>query len=158
MFAHDGVTHSRGLEAEAQTRMDALTLRASATVLHVRREQSSVAGNDGLRPTNVPDRSLKLLASWAVAQVPGLSVQANMAYEGQRDVLPDDTVQIPAWTRFDLGARFTQSLAGTALTWRAGVDNVFDRRAWREAPYQYDHAYLFPLEPRTFHASVEAKF
>ena len=158
VFAHDGVTHSRGLEAEAQTRLDALTLRASATLLHVRREQSAIAGNDGLRPTNIPDRSLKLLASYAVAQVPGLSVQANMAYEGSRDVLPDNTVQIPAWTRFDVGARYTQSLAGTTLTWRAGIDNVFDRRAWREAPYQYDHAYLFPLAARTFHASVEAKF
>ncbi len=158
VFGHDGITHSRGIEADAQTRVDALTLRASAMLQHVRREQASEASNDGLRPTNVPDSALKLLASYAVAQLPGLSVQANMAYEGQREVLPDNTVQIPAWTRFDLGARYTQSLSGTTLTWRAGVDNVFDRRAWREAPYQYDHAYLFPLEPRTFHASVEAKF
>ena len=158
VFGHDGITHSRGLEADAQTRVDALTLRASAMVQHVRREQATDAGNDGLRPTNIPDSSIKLLASYAVAQLPGLSVTANMAYEGQREVLPDNTVQIPAWTRFDLGARYVQSLPGTTLTWRAGVDNLFDRRAWREAPYQYDHAYLFPLEPRTFHASLEAKF
>ncbi|MEP6505619.1 MAG: hypothetical protein ABJD97_19945, partial [Betaproteobacteria bacterium] len=69
-----------------------------------------------------------------------------------------DTSQIPAWTRFDLGASYTQQIAATTLVWRTGVDNLFDRRAWREAPYQYDHAYLFPLAPRTFHASVEAKF
>jgi len=93
-----------------------------------------------------------------VPQVQGLSVQANMAFEGQREVLRDNSAQIPAWTRFDLGTRFTQSLGATTLVWRAGVDNLFDRRAWREAPYQYDHAYLFPLEARTFHASVEAKF
>ncbi len=158
MFAHDGVTHARGLEAEAQTRTGALTLRASAMLQQVRREQSSIATNDGLRPTNIPDSSLKLLASYAVTQLPGLSVQANMAWEGQREVLPDNTVQIPAWTRFDLGVRYMQSLGTTTLVWRAGVDNVFNRRAWREAPYQYDHAYLFPLEARTFHASVEAKF
>jgi iron complex outermembrane receptor protein len=158
VFAHDGVTHARGLEAEAQTRAGGLTLRASAMLQHVRREQASNAGNDGLRPTNIPDSAVKLLASYALPQLPGLSVQANMAYEGQREVLPDNTVQIPAWTRFDLGARFTQSLGTTTLVWRAGVDNLFDRRAWREAPYQYDHAYLFPLEARTFHASVEAKF
>jgi iron complex outermembrane receptor protein len=158
VFAHDGVTHARGLEAEAQTRTGALTLRASAMLQHVRREQASVATSDGLRPTNIPDRALKLLASYAIPQVTGLGVQANMAYEGPREVLPDNTVQIPAWTRFDLGARYSQSLGATTLVWRAGVDNVFNRRAWREAPYQYDHAYLFPLEARTFHASVEAKF
>ena len=158
VFAHDGVTHARGLEAEAQTRLDALTLRASAMLQHVRREQASDASSDGLRPTNIPDSAIKVLASYAVAQLPGLSLQANMAYEGQREVLPDNTVQIPAWTRFDLGARYTQALGATTLVWRAGVDNLFNRRAWREAPYQYDHAYLFPLDARTFHASLEAKF
>jgi len=72
--------------------------------------------------------------------------------------VPDDSATIPGWTRFDLGARYTQQSGPTTLVWRAGVDNLFDRRAWREAPYQYHHAYLFPLEPRTFRASVEAKF
>jgi iron complex outermembrane recepter protein len=158
VFGHDGVTHARGLEAEARTRIAAFTLRASAMLQRVRREQAADAGNDGLRPTNIPDSAFKLLASWVVPHVQGLDVQADIAYEGRREVLPDNSVRIPAWTRFDLGARYVQSLAGTTLTWRAGVDNVFDRRAWREAPYQYDHAYLFPLSPRTFHASLEAKF
>ena len=157
-FEHDGMTHSRGIEAEAQTRAGAFTLRASAMLQRVQREQATRASDDGLRPTNIPDSAVKLLTSYAVPQVRGLSVQANMAFEGQREVLKDNTVQIPGWTRFDLGARYTQALGTTTLLWRAGVDNVFDRRAWREAPYQYDHAYLFPLDPRTFRASVEAKF
>jgi iron complex outermembrane receptor protein len=38
--------------------------------------------------------------------------------------------------------------------WRAGVENVFDRRAWRETPTQYGHVYLFPLAPRTWNASL----
>ncbi len=124
----------------------------------VRREQATDASQDGRRPTNVPDSAVKLLAAYAVPQVDGLSILANMAYEGAREVLPDNSVQIPGWTRYDLGARYVQALGTTTLVWRAGVDNLFDRRAWREAPYQYNHAYLFPLEPRTFHASVEAKF
>ena len=157
-FGHDGITRSIGFEASAQGRVGPLTLRASAMKQRVRREQAEDPSNDGLRPTNVPDQALKIVATYDVAQVQGLSMLANMAYEGGREVLPDDSAQIPGWTRFDLGARYTQRLGGTALVWRAGIDNLFDRRAWREAPYQYDHAYLFPLEPRTFHASVEAKF
>ena len=90
--------------------------------------------------------------------MPVLSILANMTYEGAREVLPDNSVQIPAWTRFDLGARYTQSMGATTLVWRVGVDNVFDRRAWRESPYQYGHVYLYPLEPRTWRASVEANF
>ena len=157
LHLRDGIVRSRGLEGEAQTRVGALTLRASAMLQHVRREGSSDP-TVGTIPTNVPNRSVKLLADYAIGPVPGLSVLANMAYEGAREVFPDDSAQIPGWTRYDLGARYTQSVGNSTLVWRAGVDNLFDRRAWREAPYQYDHAYLFPLEPRTFHASLDAKF
>ena len=157
-FGHDGITRSIGLEASAQGRLGPLTLRASAMRQRVRREQAADPSNDGLRPTNIPDQALKILATWDVAPVPGLAILANMDYEGGREVLPDDSATIPGWTRYDLGARYTQTAGSTTLVWRAGVDNLFDRRAWREAPYQYDHAYLFPLEPRTFHASLEAKF
>lgn len=153
----DGNKRSRGVEGEAQTRAGAWTLRASVMAQRVRNEGSSNP-DVGAIPTNVPDRSVKLLADYAVAALPGLSVLANMAYEGPREVFPDDSARIPGWTRWDLGARYTQAMRGGSLTWRAGVDNLFDRRAWREAPYQYEHAYLFPIEPRTFHASVEAKF
>ena len=72
-------------------------------------------------------------------------------------MLPDNSVQIPSVTQFDLGARYeTTSSAGTTWTLRAGIDNVFDRRAWRESPYQFSHAYLFPLEPRTLRVSLQA--
>ena len=157
VHVRDGNVNARGLEAEAQTRVGALTLRASAMAQRVRNVGIGDAGT-GAIPTNVPNRSVKLLADYAIAALPGLSVLANMAYEGKREVFPDDSAQIPAWTRYDLGARYVQVLGGNTLTWRAGFDNLFDRRAWREAPYQYEHAYLFPTEPRTFHASFEAKF
>ena len=158
LFVHDGITRSIGIEADAQGRLGPLTLRASAMAQRVRREQALLPSDDGLRPTNIPDQALKILATWNVAQVPGLALLAAMDYEGGREVLPDDSVRIPGWTRYDLGTRYTQAVGASTLVWRAGVDNLFDRRAWREAPYQYDHAYLFPLAPRTFHASLEAKF
>ena len=78
-------------------------------------------------------------------------------YESAREVLPDNSAQIPSVTKFDLGARYEmKSRAGTTWTLRAGIDSVFDRRAWRESPYQFSHAYLFPLEPRTLRVSLQA--
>ena len=35
------------------------------------------------------------------------------------------------------------------------IDNLFDQRAWRESPYQFGHAYLFPLQPRTLRVSLQ---
>ncbi len=152
-----GDIRSIGLEANAQMRIEALTLHASAMAQRVRnrgQDDPSV----GSVPLNVPMRAVKIDASYAIAALPGLSAQADVAYEGGREVLPDDSVRIPGWTRVDLGARYTQQVGATTLVWRGGVDNVANRRAWREAPYQYSHVYLFPLESRTLFASLEAKF
>ena len=70
---------------------------------------------------------------------------------------PTTASPIPSVTRFDLGARYERRAARRhAGRCAPAVDNLFDRRAWRESPYQYSHAYLFPLEPRTFRVSLQA--
>ena len=127
-------------------------------VLQARRQASSDATLNGLRPTNVPARSLKAQAAYNVAAVPGLALLAFATHEGDRMVLPDNSIATPGWTRLDLAARYTHQLGTSTLVWRAGVDNLADHRAWKEAPYQYDHAYLYPMAPRTFHAAVRASF
>ena len=114
---------------------------------------------DGKKPTNVPAVTARLQGDWQLPAIAGggLRLLAAGTYESAREVLPDNSVQIPSVTQFDLGARYeTKSSAGTTWTLRAGIDNVFDRRAWRESPYQFSHAYLFPLEPRTLRVSLQA--
>ena len=111
---------------------------------------------DGKRPTNVPALSTRAQATYAVAAVPGLALQAGASYESAREVLPDNSIRIPSVTRFDLGGRIERRIGGATWMLRAGVDNVFDRRAWRESPYEFSHAYLFPLAPRTWRVSLQA--
>ena len=151
----DGQARHRGIEAEADWRTGAWNLRASVMALQARRESSADTSLNGLRPTNVPASSLKAQAAYNVAALPGLAVLGFVTREGDRMVLPDNSIATPGWTRLDLSARYTQSLGSQKLVWRAGVDNLADHRAWKEAPYQYDHAYLYPMAPRTFHASVQ---
>ncbi len=154
----DGAAHHRGVEAEADWRIGPLNLRGSAMLLKARREDSAQAGLNGLRPTNVPARSLKLQTAYNVGQVPGLALLAFISHEGDRDVLPDNTVATPGWTRLDIAARYTRRLAGRTVVWRAGLDNLTNRRAWQEAPYQFEHAYLYPLAPRTLRLSTQIDF
>jgi len=112
---------------------------------------------NGLRPVNVPDQALRLGVGYRAKVGTGLDLSASLVAEGDRMVLPDDnSTRIPAWSRIDLAARWRQQVGQTTLTWRTGVDNVTDRRAWKEAPYQFGHAYLFPLAPRTWRVGVQA--
>jgi iron complex outermembrane receptor protein len=155
----DGASRHTGVEAEAEWHSGALSLRGSAMVLRARREGSADASLNGKRPTNVPAASLKLQAAYNIAAVPGLAVLGFMTHEGERMVLPDNSVATPGWTRIDLAARYTQRVgAASTAVWRVGIDNLANQRAWKEAPYQYGHAYLYPLAPRVMHASVAVNF
>ncbi|EHR71041.1 outer membrane receptor protein [Burkholderiales bacterium JOSHI_001] len=154
----DGTAHHRGLEGSAEWQGGPWSLRASAMAQRTRREGSNLAGANGLRPTNVPDRSLKAQAVYNVQALPGLALLAFASHEGQRMVLPDNSVSTPGWTRVDLGLRYAPTTGALKLVWRLGVDNVADTRAWKEAPFQFGHAYLYPLLPRTWRASVVASF
>jgi iron complex outermembrane receptor protein len=154
----DGDARHRGIEADIDWRAGAWTLRASAMLLKARREGSSDANVEGKRPTNVPAKTLKLQAAYSVPALPGLSLLGFATYEGDRAVLPDNSLTIGSWTRVDLGLRYATTVDGRAITFRAGVDNVANRRAWKESPYQFAHVYLYPLAPRTGHASVGVQF
>ncbi|MDT7835182.1 TonB-dependent siderophore receptor [Aquabacterium sp. OR-4] len=157
--AADGAARHQGLEAEAEWRSGPWALRGSAMALHARREGSADSQANGKQPTNVPALSLKAQAAWQVPALPALALLGFITHEGRRQVLPKEQIATPGWTRIDLGARYSQRLgAGTSLVWRAGVDNLANRRAWKEAPFQYGHAYLYPLAPRTFHASAHLNF
>jgi iron complex outermembrane recepter protein len=143
--ASDGIARHRG----------AWTLRGGAQWLHARREASQTAAINGMQPTNVPSRTLKVQTGYDVSAVPGLNLQAKASYESRRMVLPDNSASIPGYTRVDMAARYAMKLANAQWIWRAGIDNVFDKRAWRESPFEFSHVYLYPLAPRTLRLSLQ---
>jgi iron complex outermembrane receptor protein len=155
-YTLDGTERHRGLQAEGSWDWQAWRFDTSAMLLNAKRLNSSDPTIDGKRPTNVPSQTLKAQARWRVVEVSGLSLLAGVVHEGGRIVTPDNTISIPGWTRLDLGLTQTHKVGGTQLTWRAGVDNATDHRAWRESPYQYGHVYLYPLAPRTWRLSLQA--
>lgn len=152
----DGVAHHAGVELSAAWQAAPFTLQGGLQWLKAQREGAASAAVDGKRPTNVPAVALKLQGRYDVAAVPGLMLQADFLAVGDRMVLEDNSVRVPGYARTDLGVRYGQSTGLGRLTWRAGIDNVFDKRAWRESAFQFGHVYLFPLAPRTLRLSVEA--
>jgi iron complex outermembrane recepter protein len=152
----DGSQVHRGLEAGVAARWGAWDLGGSAMALHARREDSSLPGRNGLRPVNVPAYTLKLQLGYRLPEMPGLELLGTGLYESNRIVLPDNSLGIPAVARFDLGLRYQQRVGAATLVWRAGVENVTNEEAWRVSPFQFAHAYLFPLAPRTFALSLQA--
>jgi iron complex outermembrane receptor protein len=151
----DGHARHRGIEASADLKWTGGGLFGSAARLHARREGSADASLNGLVPPNVPQTTLK--AQLRQDLLAGLQAHLGLLHEGSRFATPDNQFAIPAWTTLDTGLRYTQSIASQTWVWRAGVDNLGNRRAWREAPWQFEHSYLYPLAPRTVRASLEIR-
>jgi len=147
---YDGRAVHRGLEANAQWNPGAWNLAGGFTVLDAKREGSAVEpANNGKRPTNVPEFVLRASAAWNVPSLPGLQLRSQVSHEGRRAVLADGSTSLPAWTRVDAALQYETKLGGTSTRWTLGIDNVFDKRYWKEAPYQFGHVYLYPGAPRT---------
>lgn len=155
-YIFDGKAVHQGAEGFIQTMHGAWTFNGSAMVLDAQREGSQSV--DGKRPINVPEHTLKLSGSYRWAWALPITAQADVVHDGRRWVDPDNTVRLPSWTRVDVGLKAQQRLDGSNLTWRLGVSNLFDKRAWRESPTLTGHIYLFPMAERTVTGSLQVDF
>jgi iron complex outermembrane receptor protein len=147
----------RGLEASAQWAEGPWRLGAGVTLLDAKRQGSMLEpANNGKSPPNVPNTVARAQAAWKFASVPGLELQGQLSHEGRRAVLADESVILPAWTRFDASLRYESKVGSAATTWTLGIDNLANKRYWKESPYQFGHVYLYPGAPRTVRFSVTA--
>jgi iron complex outermembrane receptor protein len=143
----------RGVEAAVAWRDGPWRAQLGALALRARRQGASNPRLDGLAPANVPSRSLRAELARSIGEA--FELQATLSHEGPRAALPDHSASIPAWTRLDLGAKLEQRWSGKRITWRAAIDNATDRRAWKESPYEFGHAYLYPLPARSVRLSAQ---
>ncbi len=119
-YVLDGSAHHRGIDGNVtQTLGVAAACRRCGC--KARREGAADPTLNGRTPVNVPEQTLKAQARYRVSYVPGLDLQANVTYEGRRNVLDDGSIELPSWTRTDLAARYTHKLDGTSLTWTLGL-------------------------------------
>jgi iron complex outermembrane receptor protein len=153
----DGEARHRGLELSANAQTGPWTLDGGLTLLDAKRQGASIDPSlNGKRPVNVPNRIARAGVAYRVAALPGLSLEGKASHEGRRAVLADESIMLSAWTRFDAALRYDTKVAGTATTWTLGIDNIADKRYWKESPTQFGHVYLYPGAPRTFRLSVTA--
>lgn len=156
----DGTAQHSGVELTLSTPAASATqpwhVDGGVTVINAKRQGSTIdASQNGLRPTNVPDWILRLNAAYKITAVPGLALNGHLSHEGKRAVLPDNSINIPAWTRLDLGASYITKIGNSKTTWSFGVENVLNKSYFKESPYQFSHVYLFPGAPRTARLSVQ---
>ncbi|MCC8625737.1 TonB-dependent receptor [Xanthomonas vesicatoria] len=159
LFVQQGRLHNRGLELSADgAATEQLRLFASVAAIRARAEDTDIADYEGHQAINVPKLRASVQADYSVPGVDGLAVLAGIQYSGRKFADRLGNASVPAYTVANLGVRYTTALGGLATTWRLNVDNVFDKRYWRDSGEYQGDAYLFPGAPRTARLTVQVDF
>ncbi|MBC8726225.1 TonB-dependent siderophore receptor [Paraburkholderia sp. 31.1] len=159
IYGLNGNERHRGLEAEVHGEpLKGLRLLAGASLMDATLENTQGGTYDGNRPVGVPTFLFNLGADYDIPMVPGLAVNARWIHTGAQEANAANTLSIPSWNRFDLGARYETSIYGKRTTLRATVQNVTNKAYWSAVSAYGATTYLTQGAPRTFLLSVSTDF
>ncbi len=159
VFTDSGRQRNRGIEITAYGQpLQGLRLIGGATLLDAELARTQDGLDQGNRPTGAPDIQANLNVEWDVASLPGLTLDARAIYTDSQYIDTANTLSIPSWTRFDLGARYASTVASRPVSLRARVENVADSDAWLSVGGYPGANYLVLGAPRTLVLSASVDF
>lgn len=140
-----------------------LSLFGGATYIDAKLFGSVLPAVNGKWVVGVPEFKGDLAADYHPAALRGVALTAAIHAESQRAATNTNNSFAPAYTTFDLGARYTLPVFGKATTLRFQVLNLTDVRYYSSiadgsivGSPGANTAYMAP--PRTFQASLEVNF
>ncbi len=131
VFSVQGEQRNRGVELNVFGEItEGTRLLGGVTLLDAELTKTSVVANRGNTPVGVPEVQANLWAEWDTPWIEGLTLTSGAIYTGSQYVDQANTQKLDPWTRFDVGARYSTRIAERPTTFRATVQNVFDREYW----------------------------
>ena len=154
-YEASGEQRHRGIELNVFGELArGLRLLGGATWIDARMTQAASASVVGKRPVGVPRFTANLSGEWDVPGLPGFTLTGGLTHTGSSYVDAANATLIPGWTRIDLGARWTTRVADRAITFRASLENAFNKRYWSVGTW---NALLLGM-PRTLALSATVDF
>lgn len=130
-------------------------LMGGVTFLDGELTKSATAANRGNKPVGVPDIQANLWAEWDTPWLEGFTLTGGAIYTDSQYVNQANTQALDSWTRIDAGARYATRIEGRPTTFRATVQNVFDREYWSGVA---SYGAFSPGYPRTLQLSATVDF
>lgn len=158
-YVTDGEQHNLGLELGLQGRV-AENLDMTSTLALTRSRLENVQANEyaGHQTQNVPKLRFASHVSYQMPQVEGLRLLAGMQYSSSKYANKTGTVKVSGYSVFDAGAAYNFRAYGYDNMLRLNVDNLFNKKYWRDAGSFFGDDYLFLGTPRTAQFSWTVNF
>lgn len=154
VYSYDGEQENRGIEWSAFGKIaDNVRLMGGITYLEgelVRLTPASAA-NQGHTPYGIPKWMMNAGVEWDTPWNQDLTLSMQAVYTGSQYANNANTLKLPSWVRYDLGARYKTTIDHVPVTFHASVENVFDKHYWSSS---FSDNFATLGGPRTFKLSA----
>ena len=155
-FGLNGEQRNRGFELTAfgELRPD-LRLLGGFTYLDSKLTRTQGGRFDGNDAIGVPELTAVLNLEYDTAAFPGLTLTARAEHVGSRFIRNDNSLKVPAYQLYGLGARYQRTLGDKVFTLRLNINNLLGEDYWIGSTYSN---VLSPGAPRSINLSFMVDF
>lgn len=158
-FVNEGKQHNVGLELGLQGALTSnFEMQSTLALTRSRLKDIQVNEYENHQMQNIPKVRFATNVSYNVAQINGLRLLASMQYSDSKNANKLGTASVPSYTIFDLGAAYNFNAYGVDNILRLNIENVTNKKYWRDASGYFGDDYLFLGTPRTAQLSWIARF
>ncbi len=158
-FVQEGEQRSLGLELGLNGELtDHLALSSSLALTKARLDEVEAVEYGNHQAQNVPKVRFATHLTYQVPNIEGLRVLAGGQYSSSKYANKQGTAKVSGYSVFDLGAAYQFKLNTTDAQLRFNINNLLNKKYWRDAGEFYGDDYLFLGAPRTATLSLNLNF
>ncbi|QJI20397.1 MULTISPECIES: TonB-dependent siderophore receptor [unclassified Pseudomonas] len=158
-YVQQGQQKNTGLELSANGwATERLQIATSVAAIRARVNGSGTPQYEGHQTINVPKLRASVYADYALPWVNGLAVLGGVQYSASKNASRTGNVEVGDYVLVNIGSRYTTKVDGYETVLRLSVDNLFDKRYWRDAGEYMGDDYLFQGAPLTARLSASVNF
>jgi iron complex outermembrane receptor protein len=158
-FEQEGRETHNGVEFNAQGKAaNWLRLNASAAAMNATSTDTGTPAYDNKQVINVPHLHSNLFADITVPHMRGLHLMPGWSLTTCKEATRDDTVSVPSYNLFNLGARYTPGGEQGRVTFHIYADNIANKRYWSDTGASYGDTFVWLGAPTTVRLSAHYTF
>ena len=158
-FVEQGEQHNQGIELGLTGALtDTLDVSSGVTYTKSRLVDIDNDSYKGHQTQNVPKVRATAQLSYKVPSVEGLRLLSGMQYSSSKYANKEGTAKVDGYSVFNIGAAYKTNFAGHDTTFRFNIDNLFNKKYWRDVGAFMGDDYLFLGNPRTAQFSTTFSF
>ena len=158
-FEQEGRETHNGIEFNAEGKAaNWLRLNGSAAAMNATSTDTGTPAFDNKQVINVPHLHANLFADLTVPRLRGLHLMPGWSFTSRKEATRDDTVSVPSYNLFNLGARYTPGGEQGRVTFRIYADNITNKRYWSDTGASFGDTFVWVGAPVTVRLSAHYTF